>query len=64
LISTRPISPNAPNVPAWTPSAAASNTMEQGPVDLELGWPGDYGDPRRELRIRVQRGAMAVHRAR
>jgi photoactive yellow protein len=38
--------------------------MEQGPVDLEIGWPGDYGDPRRELRIRVQRGAMAVHRAR
>ena len=27
---------------------------EQGPVDLEIGWPGDYGDPRRELRIRVQ----------
>jgi hypothetical protein len=39
-------------------------TMEQGPVDLEIGWPGDYGDPQRELRIRVQRGAMAVHRAR
>ena len=28
--------------------------MEQGLVDLEIGWPGDYGDPRRELRIRVQ----------
>lgn len=28
--------------------------MEQGPVDLEIGWPGDYGDARRELRIRVQ----------
>ena len=28
--------------------------MEQGPVDLEVGWPGDYGDPGRELRIRVQ----------
>lgn len=27
---------------------------EQGPVDLEIGWPGDYGDPNRELRIRVQ----------
>ena len=26
----------------------------EGPVDLEIGWPGDYGDPRRELRIRVQ----------
>jgi PAS domain-containing protein len=38
--------------------------LEKGPVDLEIGWPGDYGDPWRELRIRVQRGAMAVHRAR
>ena len=28
--------------------------MEQGAVDLEIGWPGDYGDPGRELRIRVQ----------
>jgi photoactive yellow protein len=28
--------------------------LEQGPVDIEIGWPGDYGDPRRELRIRVQ----------
>ena len=28
--------------------------MEQGPVNLEIGWPGDYGDPSRELRIRVQ----------
>lgn len=28
--------------------------MKDGPVDLEIGWPGDYGDPRRELRIRVQ----------
>jgi len=28
--------------------------MEQGPVDLEIGWPGDYGDAQRELRIRVQ----------
>jgi photoactive yellow protein len=28
--------------------------MDKGPVDLEIGWPGDYGDPRRELRIRVQ----------
>ena len=27
---------------------------EAGPVDLEFGWPGDYGDPDRELRIRVQ----------
>jgi len=28
--------------------------MEKGPVDLEFAWPGDYGDPTRELRIRVQ----------
>jgi len=28
--------------------------MEEGPVDLEFGWPGDYSDPKRELRIRVQ----------
>lgn len=28
--------------------------LAMGPVDLEIGWPGDYGDPRRELRIRVQ----------
>ncbi len=27
---------------------------ETGPVDLEIGWAGDYNDPRRELRIRVQ----------
>jgi photoactive yellow protein len=27
---------------------------EAGPVDLEIGWPGDYADPQRELRIRVQ----------
>ncbi len=27
---------------------------EAGPVDLEIGWPGDYDDPTRELRIRVQ----------
>lgn len=27
---------------------------ELGPVDLEFGWPGDYTDVDRELRIRVQ----------
>jgi len=27
---------------------------EIGPVDLEFGWPGDYSDGARELRIRVQ----------
>lgn len=28
--------------------------LEKGPVDLEIGWPGDFGDPQRESRIRVQ----------
>jgi len=28
--------------------------LAKGAVDLEIGWSGDYGDPRRELRIRVQ----------
>ncbi|HWM82891.1 MAG TPA: hypothetical protein VNQ56_12595 [Pseudolabrys sp.] len=28
--------------------------MAAGIVDLELGWVGDYSDPRRDLRIRVQ----------
>ena len=31
-----------------------TRAMEQGPVDLEFGWPGDFADPKRELRIRVQ----------
>jgi photoactive yellow protein len=31
-----------------------TRAMEEGPVDLEFGWPGDYGDPSRELRIRIQ----------
>ena len=31
-----------------------TRAMEQGPVDLEFGWPGDFGDSKRELRIRVQ----------
>ncbi len=28
--------------------------QEAGKVDLEFGWPCDFGDPMRELRIRVQ----------
>ena len=28
--------------------------LESGPVDLEIGWPGDFGDPQHEPRIRVQ----------
>jgi photoactive yellow protein len=31
-----------------------TRAMEEGPVDLEFGWIGDYTDPARELRIRVQ----------
>jgi len=27
--------------------------MEEGEVDLEFGWVGDYADPDRDLRIRV-----------
>jgi photoactive yellow protein len=35
------------------------DALESGPVDLELGWPGDYADPKRELRIRVQSSSRA-----
>jgi photoactive yellow protein len=28
--------------------------LEKGPLDLDIGWPGDFGNPGRELRIRVQ----------
>ncbi len=31
-----------------------ARAREQGPVDLEIAWPGDRLDPTRELRIRVQ----------
>jgi len=27
--------------------------MDEGPVDLEFGWSGDYDDPTRDLRLRV-----------
>jgi photoactive yellow protein len=27
--------------------------MDEGPVDLEFGWAGDYDDPTRDLRLRV-----------
>jgi len=30
---------------------------EAGPVDLEFGWSGDFADPKRDLRIRVQSAA-------
>ncbi len=28
--------------------------MEEGPVDLEFGWTGDFDDPKRDLRLRIQ----------
>jgi photoactive yellow protein len=31
-----------------------TRAMEAGPVDLEFGWCGDFADPKRDLRIRVQ----------
>jgi len=31
-----------------------TRAMEAGRVDLAFAWPGDYGDPNRALRIRVQ----------
>lgn len=31
-----------------------ARAQEEGQVDLEFGWPCDYADPSRELRIRVQ----------
>jgi photoactive yellow protein len=34
--------------------ARVMRAMENAPVDLELGWIGDFSDPMRELRIRVQ----------
>jgi len=27
--------------------------MDEGPVDLEFGWAGDFADPARDLRLRV-----------
>lgn len=32
--------------------------METLPVDLELALPGDYSDPRREVRVRVQSASL------
>jgi photoactive yellow protein len=31
-----------------------TRAMENGRVDLEIGWHGDFSDPNRDLRIRVQ----------
>ena len=34
-----------------------TRAMDEGDVDLEFGWPRDFADPKRELRIRVQSAA-------
>ena len=34
-----------------------ARAADAGPVDFEIAWPGDYNDPKRELRIRVQSAA-------
>jgi photoactive yellow protein len=31
-----------------------TRAQEAGPVDLEFGWSGDFTDPKRDMRIRVQ----------
>ena len=31
-----------------------ARAIEAGPVDLEIGWKGDFTDPSRDLRMRVQ----------
>jgi photoactive yellow protein len=31
-----------------------TRAMESGPVDIEFAWSGDFADPKREMRIRVQ----------
>ncbi len=35
-------------------NARIARAKEDGPVDLEFAWKGDYGNPNREMRIRVQ----------
>ncbi len=31
-----------------------TRAMEEGPIDLEFGWTGDFADPKRDLRFRIQ----------
>ena len=31
-----------------------TRALEKGPVDLEFGWKGDFADPTRDLRFRIQ----------
>lgn len=31
-----------------------TRAMEKGSVDLEFGWTGDFADPKRDLRFRIQ----------
>jgi photoactive yellow protein len=36
-----------------------ARAREKGPVDLEFGWTGDYNDPKRDLRFRIQSASSA-----
>jgi photoactive yellow protein len=60
-LSGNPNSPKGQNFYALSRCMGGDNfrgriarALEEGAVDLEIAWPGDYGDPNRELRIRVQ----------
>ena len=52
--------PTGQNLFAISPCMASNDfhgrikrAMDEGPVDLEFGWSGDYDDPTRDLRLRV-----------
>jgi len=52
--------PLGQNLFAISPCMAANDfrgrierAMDEGPVDLEFGWAGDFADPDRDLRLRV-----------
>ncbi len=34
--------------------------MEEGPIDLEFGWTGDFDDPKRDLRFRIQSSSKGI----
>jgi photoactive yellow protein len=36
-----------------------ARALEKGPVDLEFGWKGDFADPERDLRFRIQSSPSA-----
>jgi photoactive yellow protein len=52
--------PLGKNLFAISPCMAAKDfrgrierAMDEGPVDLEFGWAGDFADPNRDMRLRV-----------